>query len=83
MAQVINVTVTGKNGSAYTSPITTGFPASGILIEAVSFPEFLPSGVANPLYGSISQITLLSSSTVYYTETSTTDLINLCNDVVL
>lgn len=81
MAQVINVTVTGKNGSAYTSPITTGFPASSILIEAVSFPELLPSGVANPLYGSVSQITVLASNTLYYSEETAADLIDLCNAV--
>ena len=81
MAQAINVTVTGKNGSAYASPIVTGFPATGILIEAVSFPELLPSGVANPLYGSISQITVLASNTIYYSETSAASLITACNAV--
>lgn len=81
MAQVINVNVTGKNGSAYASPITTGFPTSSILIEVVSFPEFLPSGVANPLYGSISQITVLPSNTLYYSETAAATLITACNAV--
>ena len=79
MAQVVSISVTGLNGLAYASAQTAGFPTQGILIEEISFPEFLPNGDSNPLYGSVSQITVLTSSAKYYSETSVADIIDDCN----
>lgn len=79
MSQVLKISATGKNGVAYPSNIVTCLPATGILIEAVSFPEYLPSGVANPLYGSIAQVTVLATSNVYYSTETASHLGDSCN----
>jgi hypothetical protein len=79
MAQVVSVTVTGSNGAAYSATKVKGFPTQGILVEAVTFPATLPDGSSNPLSSSVTQITLLATSTKYYTATATATVITACN----
>ena len=79
MTQVVSVDIIGLNGVAYTSATPKGFPTQGILVEEVSFPEELPNGEPNPLANAVSQITLLSSSAIYYSETSFADIIDAAN----
>lgn len=79
MAQVVSVTVTGSNGTAYSSTKVKGFPTQGILVEAVTFSQYLPDGSSNPLYSSVTQITVLATGTMYYSATATATVITACN----
>jgi hypothetical protein len=79
MANSVSVAVIGKNGNAYGSSKTTGFPTQGILIEAYAPTATLPDGTPNPLASALTQVTLLSTSDRYYTATATATVITAAN----
>lgn len=69
------ISVIGKNGTAYPAARNTLFPSMGVIVNVVSFPEFLPSGASNPLFTAVSEITVLANGDVYYTAATTASII--------
>jgi len=79
MANSVSVSVTGQNNIAYPAARVMGFPTQGVLIEAVTFPATLPSGLPNPLASCVTQLTLLATATKYYSVTATATVITAAN----
>ena len=79
MANSVSVSVTGQDNVAYSAARVMGFPTQGVHIEAVVFPATLPSGLPNPFASCVTQLTLLATSTKYYSVTATATVITAAN----